>query len=183
MAASKKKTTGKAANKKSAARKVAASKSAAPPLSAKQQLEILIAKVDRKAQPLFRSVQKALRKRFPSANELVYDYSHSLVIGYSPNENGIESVVAFSASADGLRLYFMNGPKLPDPKKMLLGSAKQTRYVEIESLKTLKVPEVEGFMAAAAAAAKTPFTAGGGGNLVIKTFRTKTPAKRKTTRG
>jgi hypothetical protein len=141
----------------------------AGPLSPSQQLEVLIAKVARETQPLFRSVRKALRQRFPSANELVYDYSHALVISYSPNENGIEAVVALSAGVDGLRLYFMNGPKLPDPKKLLQGSAKQTRYVLIESLKTLKTPDVEGFLVAAAGAAKTPFSRTGDGKLVIKT--------------
>lgn len=173
------KTARKVTARKGAAKNAAAKKVATKPLSAKQQLETLIAKINPKGQPLFRSVRAALRKRFPSANELVYDYSHSLVIGYSPNENGIEAVVALSASADGLRLYFLNGPKIPDPRKMLLGSAKLTRFVQIESLKTLKLPDVEGFMLAAADMAKTPFNPGVHGELVIKTNSADARPKRK----
>ena len=192
MKKSKKSAGRKGAVKKGAARKSSARKATARKgkttkvvahlLSPKQQLDALISKVASKDQPLFRSVRTALRKRFPAANELVYDYPHSLVIGYSPSEHGVESVVALSASADGLRLYFMNGPKLPDPKKLLLGAGKQTRFIQIESLKTLKLPDTEGFMDGAAASAKTPFAPAVGGKLIIKTFSGNPGPKRKTAR-
>jgi len=84
------------------------------------QLLFLIEKFDAKNQQLIRSVRAALRKRFPTANELVYDYGFSLVIAYSPTEQGIEGILSISARADdGVSLYFTNGPKLPDPKKLL----------------------------------------------------------------
>ncbi len=50
------------------------------------QLRSLIEKFDPKDQRLIRSVRSAVRKRLPTANELVYDYGNSLVIGYSPTE-------------------------------------------------------------------------------------------------
>ena len=50
------------------------------PLSAEQQLKGFIATFEPKHQALIRSVRKALRNRFPSADELVYDYPNAFVI-------------------------------------------------------------------------------------------------------
>ena len=44
-----------------------------------------------KQQKFLRSVRAALRKRFPTANELAYDYSSFFVIAYSPTEQGIDA--------------------------------------------------------------------------------------------
>ncbi|MGB9461154.1 MAG: hypothetical protein WCA94_09685 [Candidatus Acidiferrum sp.] len=45
------------------------------------ELLSLIEKFDPKDQRLIRSVRSAVRKRLPTANELVYGYGNSLVIG------------------------------------------------------------------------------------------------------
>ena len=156
----------------------ASKEAATKPLSAEHQLKGFIAKLEPGHQALMRSVRRALRKRFPSANELVYDYSQSLVIGFSPTEGGIDSVLALASGTDGVRLYFNQGPALPDPKKILLGSGKQTRFIRIESLRTLRLPEVEALMKSARDQAKTPFRPGGRGMLIIKS----TEAKRRTRR-
>jgi hypothetical protein len=58
------------------------------PPSAELQLAGLIAKLEPKNQKLIKSMRRVLRKRFPTVNELVYDYTKSLVISYSPNERG-----------------------------------------------------------------------------------------------
>lgn len=138
------------------------------PRSDEQQLRGFIAKYEPKYQRLIRSVRKVLRKRFPSADELVYDYNNSFVIGYSPTERGSDSVVAIAAAVNGLRLVFNQGPTLPDPKKLLLGSGRQTRFIWVESAKTLALPEIEALMRAAIDRAKTPLRPGGSGKLVIK---------------
>ena len=66
----------------------------------------------------------ALRKRLPTAHEVVYEYRDCFVISYSPNERGYEGVLAIRASADGVKLYFNRGKGLPDPEKLLQGSGK-----------------------------------------------------------
>ena len=134
------------------------------------QLRSLIENFDPKNQKLIRSVRSAVRKRLPTANELVYDYGVSLVIAYSPTEQGIEGIVSISARADGLSLYFMHGPKLPDPKKLLTGSAKLVRYIPVEAASRLKHPDVEALIAAAIDKAAVPLPSRGNGKLVIKTF-------------
>ena len=152
------------------------------PLGADQQLKAFIAKVEPEHQALIRSVRKSLRKRFPSANELVYDYSKSFVIGYSPTQRGSDSVVAIAAGANGLRLYFNQGPKLPDPKKLLLGSGKQTRFILVESARTLALPEIDALLRAAIDRAKIPLRPRGRGTLIIKPTSAKQRPRRKPKR-
>lgn len=143
------------------------------------QLRSLIEKFDPKDQQLIRSVRAAVRKRLPTANELIYDYRTFFVIGYSPTEQGIESIVSIAARTDGVRLYLMNGPKLPDPKKLLLGSATQVRYIQVEAAGRLKHPDVEALIAAAIAQARVPLASKGSGKLVTKTSAEKKRPRRK----
>ena len=96
-------------------------------LSPEAELRSFISRFDPKEQKVFRAVRASVRKRFPTVNELAYDYPDSVVIGYSPTDRGIEAIVAISARADGVFLYLSHGPQLPDPKKLLQGSGKQTR--------------------------------------------------------
>ena len=142
------------------------------------QVRSFINRFDPKDQKLIRSVRAAVRKRFPTANELAYDYNHSVVIGYSPTDRGIDSVVSTAARIDGVRLYFMNGPQLPDPKKLLLGSGKQTRFVRVESARQLAHPDVEALIAAAIDRAKVPLPSRGKGSLIIRGATAKQRARR-----
>ena len=133
------------------------------------QLRSLIEKFDPKDQRLIRSVRAAVRKRLPTANELVYDYRSFFVIAYSPTEQGIEGIVSIAARTDGVRLYLTQGPQLPDPKKLLMGSGKQVRFIPVEAASRLKHPDVEALIAAAIDQASVPLPSKGGGRLVTKT--------------
>ena len=143
------------------------------------QLRSLIAKFGPKEQRLIRAVRSALRKRLPSVNELVYDYGTSIVIGYSPTENGIESMVSIAARPDGVRLHLMRGPQLPDPKKLLMGTGKQTRYIRLEAATQLARPDVAALIAAAIAQASVPRRSKGSGALVIKSTEAMKRSRRK----
>jgi hypothetical protein len=159
-----------------------AAKSLSATTTPESQLRSLIGKFDPEAQRLIRAVRSALRKRLPTANELIYDYRTFFVIGYSPTENGIESIVSTAARPDGLRLYFLNGPELPDPKKLLMGSAKQVRYIPVDAASRLKHPDVEALIAAAIARSRVRLAAKGGGKLVTKTSSEKPRPRRKVTK-
>ncbi len=143
------------------------------------QLRAYINKLDPKNQKLFRSVRAAVRKRFPTANELAYDYGHALVIGYSPADRGIDAIVAIRASATGVSLYFNQGPQLPDPKRLLRGTGKQTRFIEVEAVSKLAHPDVEALIAATIDQARVPLPATGKGSLIIKSDDAKKPPRRK----
>ena len=146
------------------------------------QLRAYIDKLDPKNQKLFRAVRAAVRKRFPTANELAYDYPHALVIGYSPADRGIDSIVAIRASATGVSLYFSQGPQLPDPQRLLQGSGKQTRFIQVEAASQLAHPDVEALLAATIDQARVPLPATGKGSLIIKSAGAKKRPRRKPTK-
>jgi hypothetical protein len=136
------------------------------------QLQSFNDRLDPKHQKFVRSIRTALRKRFPTANELAYDYSSFFVIAYSPTEQGIDGIVSMAARDDRVDLYFSHGPQLPDPKKLLQGTGKQTRFIRLESAKHLANPDVEAFIAGAIAHASVPLSSKGKGSLIIKTNKT-----------
>jgi len=148
-------------------------------VSPEAQLRSYITRFDPKDQKLIRSVRAALRKRFPTANELAYDYSTHVVISYSPTEHAIEAIVAIAARDDDMRMYLLQGPKLPDPKRILLGSAKQTRFIQVEAASRLAHPDVEALIAATIAQARIPLPPKGKGGLVIKSTAAKKRSRRK----
>jgi hypothetical protein len=141
-------------------------------------LRSLVDRFDPKDQKLIRSVRAAVRKRFPTANELVYDYNRFFVIGYSPTDKGIDSIVAIAARESGVSLYFSQGPQLPDPKKILMGSGKETRFVHVESAKRLADPDVKALIAATIDQAKIPLPPKGKGSLIIKSAGAKKRSRR-----
>src|SRR5262245_16175169 len=135
-------------------------------VSPERQLRGFIAKFDAKDQRLIRAVRAAMRRLLPTANELVWDNYNFFVIGYSPTERPTDSVLSFAARANGLGLCFIYGAKLPDPKKLLLGSGKQTRFLRVESAAQLAHPDVKALIKDAMARAKTPYPSRGRGKLI-----------------
>lgn len=142
-------------------------------------LRSFIERLDPKDQRLVRSVRAALRKRFPTANELAYDYSSQVVIAYSPTDRGIDSIVSIAARADGVRLYFNQGPQLSDPKGLLLGSGKQTRFIQVEAASQLAQPDVEALIRAAIDLAGVPLPPEGRGSVAIRGAAAKQRPRRK----
>jgi len=148
-----------------------------------EQLNSFIDKFDPKNQALIRAVRKALRKRLPTANELVYDNYNFFVIGYCPTERPSDCIVSIAAAANGVGLAFYHGATLPDPHHLLLGSGVQNRFIRLESAETLARPEVEALIAAAVAQNKAPLPAAGSkSKLIIRSISAKQRPRRKTPR-
>src|ERR1041384_6643584 len=105
-----------------------------------KQLKSFIEKFEPRHQALIRAVRKALRKRFPTAFELVYDNYNFFVIGYGPTERPSDAVLSIAAGASGVGLCFIHGARLPDPAGILIGSGRQTRFVRLPSAVTMKEP-------------------------------------------
>src|SRR5262245_4928764 len=148
-------------------------------VDAEKQLQSFISKFEPKHQALIRAVRKALRKRFPTANELVYDNYNFFVIGYGPTERPSDSIVSIAAGANGVGLCFIRGASLSDPNKILLGSGNQTRFIRLESPDVLQRTEVDSLLAAAVAQAKTSFPASGRGKLIIRSVSNKQRPRRR----
>ncbi len=73
---------------------------------AEEQVRSFIDKFDPNDQALVRSMRKALRKRLPTANELVYDNYNFFVIGYCSSERPADCIVSIAAGANGVGLSF-----------------------------------------------------------------------------
>ncbi len=124
-------------------------------------------------------MRRWLRKRLPTAHELVYEYSNFFVISYSPNERGYEGVFAIRAGANGVRLYFNRGKGLPDPAKLLQGSGNQTRWIHLEGASTLARPAVARLIEEAIARNSVPFARTGRGPVVIRSVSAKQRQRRR----
>ena len=123
-------------------------------------------------------MRRGLRKRLPTAHEVVYEYRDCFVISYSPNERGYEGVLAIRASADGVRLYFNRGKGLPDPGKLLQGAGKKARWIHLEGASTLARPAVARLIDEAIARNRVPFARTGRGPVVIRSTAAKQGAER-----
>ena len=136
---------------------------------AEAELRALIAKFAPAHLRLIGAMRRCLRKRLPTAHEVVYEYQNlgAVVISYSPSEHGYEGVLAIRASADGVKLYFNQGKDLPDPAKLLQGSS-QTRWIPMEGASTLARREVARLIDEAIARNLVPFADAGRGSVIIR---------------
>lgn len=144
-----------------------------------QQLKEFVGKFDPKNQALIRAVRKALRQRFPTAYELAYDNYNFFVIGYSATERPSDAIISMAAGANGVGLCFLYGKTLPDPKKVLLGSGNQTRFIRLQSVEVLERPEVKALLAAAEAQSKAPMRDSGAHKLIIRSVSAKQRPRRR----
>jgi len=151
------------------------------PLSANAaaQLKHFIGKFSPAHQTMIRALRRALRKRLPTANELVYDNYNFFVIGYCATERSSDCIVSIVAAANGVGLSFYYGADVPDPHKLLLGSGTQNRFIRLESAKVLLDPRIAALIAAAIEQAKTPLQASGKGKLIIRSISAKQRPRRK----
>ena len=143
-----------------------------------KQIDGFIAKFDPKMQKLIREIRAALRKRFPTAVELVYDNYNFFVIGYGPSERPSEYLVSLAANSKGVGLSFNHGSKLQDPHRILLGSGAVNRFLRLPGAAELKRPEVEEMLAAAVAQLKVPLPEKGKGYCVIRSVSAKQRPRR-----
>jgi len=143
-----------------------------------KQVAGFIAKFDSDVAKRIRAVRAALHKRFPTANELVYDNYNFFVIGYCTTERPSDCMVSLAANAKGVGLSFYYGATLPDPCKILLGSGNQNRFIRLECAATLAKPEVAALLRAAAAQAKTPLPATGRGRTIVRSVSAKQRPRR-----
>jgi hypothetical protein len=139
-----------------------------------EQLNSFIGKFDPGVAKLIRECRTWMRKRLPTANELVYDNYNFFVIGYGPTERPSECVISLAANSKGVNLNFLYGAGLLDPGKILQGGGGQNRFVRLgEGAATLARPEVSALLEAAAREMDPPFAKSGTGKLIIRSISKK----------
>jgi hypothetical protein len=147
--------------------------SAAERRIAEGRLLELLAVFTSSQQRVVASLRRRLRKRLPTAHELVYDYGTAVVISFSPTEHGYEGVFAIRADGKGVKLYFNRGKELSDPDKLLQGKAGQVRFIEVEDASILARVAVSGLISRAIAGNPVPFARSGKGSVVIRSSQQK----------
>jgi len=148
------------------------------------QLASYFAKYEPARAKLGKALRAKLRARLPGLFELVYVYDsqNALVISYSPTEKGYEALCTLALYPHGARLYFPRSALLSksDPNKLLQGSGKKVRYVELNSVAELGRAEIAALMAAALKHAKLRLDASAKSSVIIKAEEQKQRARRTT---
>jgi len=155
---------------------------AGPHASPAKQLAGSIGRFDPAIGKLVRSARAALRKRLPTAIELVYDNYNALAIGFGSTERASDAIVSLAVYARGINLYFIYGATLPDPHNLLEGSGNQGRFIRLEDVAALDRPAVAALLQAAVQDAKPPLPATGRGYTVIKSVSAKQRPRRPASR-
>jgi hypothetical protein len=143
-----------------------------------EQISGFIAKFDPSMAKQIRATRTALRKRFPTAFELIYDNYNFLVFGFCSTPRASDCIVSLAANAKGMILSFYWGSTLPDPQGLLQGSGTQNRFIRPEGPATLAQPEVRALIDAAEEQAKVPLPRTGKGSTVVKSIAAKQRPRR-----
>jgi hypothetical protein len=146
------------------------------PTSPKSQLSALLSRFSPPIVAQARQCLLKLRRTFPGAYELVYDYPHSVVVAFGQSDRGYEAIAALAIEARGLRLYL--DKSLPDPHGLLQGSGGKVRSVELATAAGLDRAEVTALIRAAIKHAGATFPRTGPNRLVMKSAtKKKRPTK------
>jgi hypothetical protein len=148
------------------------------PETPEQQLRSFVAKFAPAMGLQIRECRSAMRRRFPAANELVYDNYNFFVIGYCTTERPSDCVVSLAANSKGIGLSFYRGATLADPHRILQGNGTQNRFVRLDGVATLSSSGVQELLDAAEAQADPPFVKTGRGKLIIRSVSEKQRPRR-----
>src|SRR5262245_2669604 len=118
-----------------------------------------------------------LRRAVPCTHEIVYDYSHSLVVAFGLSERGYEAIVSIAIHPDMVRLYFSKD--LPDPQGLLEGSGTKVRSVIIKAASDLDHAGIRALFKAAIKHAGAAFPKTRSTCMIIKSASKKKTKKTK----
>jgi hypothetical protein len=121
-----------------------------------------------------------LRRAFPGATQLVYDYPNSLVVAFGLSERGYEAIVAMAVHPRSVRLYF--DKNLPDPKGRLEGSGSKVRSVALAAASDLDHGDVHALVKAAIQHSGAKFSHTRSTRMVIKSKKKRPKARARSGR-
>jgi hypothetical protein len=145
------------------------------------QVAGFIAKFDPAVARVARTARTMLRKRMPTATELVYDNYNALAIGFGPSPRTSEAIVSLAIYARGVNLYFLYGAYLTDPDRLLEGNGTRGRFVRLPTAERLADPGVQALLAAAIADCDPPLPATGRIRTIVKSVSAKQRPRRPPT--
>lgn len=146
--------------------------------AAADQLETFIDRYSPEVAALGRAVLKKFRTLIPPSIEMVYDNYNFLVVGFVPNERPSDAIFSVVFGTQRVSICFIQGVKLADPDKLLLGGGNQVRTLRLPSVKTLDDPKVRSLIARALETSPVPYGQVGRRQLVIKSISAKQRPRR-----
>jgi len=146
--------------------------------NAEKQLASFLAKFTPEVAAQAEAVLNRMRKRLPTALELVYDNYNALAIGFGPTERSSEAIFSIAVYPRWVSLFFLQGKGLPDPEKILKGTGNVVRHVVLKSPDALEDPAVKALMEVALERAVVPLNERGKHRLIIKSVSAKQRARR-----
>src|SRR5580704_14882912 len=108
----------------------------------KEQLDAFIDRFTPEVAKVARGAIARMRKLTPGAQELVYDNYNALAIGFSPTERASDGIFSIALYPPHASLFFLQGAKLPDPKKRLRGSGSVVRHVVLDAMTVFDEPAI-----------------------------------------
>jgi hypothetical protein len=148
---------------------------------AEEELAGFIAKYTVEIGLLAKAIRAEMRRRYPMANELVYDNYNALAIGFGPTEKTSEAIFSVALFPRWVSLFFLQAKGLPDPHRLLRGSGNVARHVVLPSPDALDQPELKALMHEAVARAKVSLDPQNMHRLVIKSISQKQRPRRPET--
>jgi hypothetical protein len=133
-----------------------------------EQLASFLAKFTPEVAAQAEAIRNVMRRRYPAANELVYDNYNALAIGFGPTERTSEVIFSVAVYPRWVTLFFFQGKGLPDPERRLQGSGNQARHIRVDSLDLFSDPAIGALMEEAVARAVVPFDASNQHKLIIR---------------
>ena len=101
-------------------------------LQIKMKTEQLLAKYPEEVSTLFIAAQSILLTELPGIIEMPDASANVIGYGYSNKYN--DMICTIILSKKGIKIGFNRGSELPDPKKILAGTGKVHKYVQINSV-------------------------------------------------
>jgi len=147
-------------------------------LDTARQIDGFLAPYDPAIRSLAQDARAQMRRRLPTATELVYDNYNALVFGYSPTDRTPHAFVSLALYPRWVTLFFLHGATLPDPMKLLSGTGKQVRGIRLGRAADLERPEIEALLAQAVQRCAPPLPASAGGSTIIKSVSAKQRPRR-----
>src|SRR5579863_5724220 len=107
---------------------------------AEAELAGFIAKYAPEIGSLAVAIRAEMRKRYPMANELVYDNYNALAIGFGPSEKASEAIFSIALYPRWVSLFFLQARGLPDPECYLTGSGTVCKHIVMATPDDLNDP-------------------------------------------
>lgn len=119
-------------------------------MSTSQDVDAFLARYPGPVRETASAACRLLKAKLPGVAETVDESAKLLGYGYGPGYKGL--VCTLIMSQTGVKLGIFRGSELPDPKRLMAGTGKVHRHVQLRSVDDTKQPGLSRLLKAALAA-------------------------------